>query len=89
MTQVNYNDPKELERKALADSSGSTFRSRAMQEHTELKQRLDKLKDFILFDGKFARLPDIEQADLKAQLGFMQGYYNVLSKRVSRMCNNA
>ncbi len=49
---------------------------------------LEKLKEFILTD-KFDALPEIERKDLKAQLGHMQGYHDVLSHRVSRQCNSA
>jgi hypothetical protein len=66
----------------------SDFRSRMLEEYSELQTRLEKLKEFILTD-KFDALPEIERKDLKAQLGHMQGYHDVLSHRVSRQCNSA
>lgn len=64
------------------------FKSRMFDEFSELQMRLEKLKEFILTD-KFDALPEIERKDLKAQLGHMQSYHDVLSHRVSRQCNSA
>ena len=66
----------------------SDFRARVFEEHSQLHQRIDKLKAFIVSD-KYGELPDIDRTDLKEQLRHMEGYFDVLHKRVSRLCNNA
>lgn len=66
----------------------SDLRSRMFDEFNELQIRLEKLKKLILTD-EFDALPEIERKDLKAQLGYMQSYHDVLSHRVSRQCNSA
>ena len=62
------------------------FRSRLLEEYSELQIRLEKLKEFIL-SPEFDALPEIDRKDLKAQMGHMQGYHDVLSHRTSRLCN--
>ena len=37
----------------------------------------------------FDKLSDVDRRDLKEQLEHMQGYFDVISRRVSRQCNNA
>lgn len=64
------------------------FRSRLFTEFSELQQRIEKLKVFILGD-KFESLPEIDRKDLKEQLGHMEAYCKVLNRRVSRQCGNA
>ena len=64
------------------------FRGRLFEEHTQLSQRIDKLKEFIVSE-KYDKLPEIDRSDLKKQLGHMEQYFNVLCRRVSRQCNNA
>ncbi len=64
------------------------FRSRLFQERTELLQRIDKLKAFIIGD-QFDSLPDIDRSDLREQLVCMESYAAVLERRVSRQCNSA
>ena len=66
----------------------SYFRKRLMEEYSQLLDRIEKLKTFIVSDA-FDSLPDIERKDLKEQLKHMEAYFNVLSHRVSRLCNNA
>jgi len=66
----------------------SDFRARLFEEHSQLSQRIDRLKEFILSE-KYDTLPDIDKSDLKRQLSHMEGYFSILSKRVSRQCNNA
>lgn len=66
----------------------SDYRARAMQEHSELNQKIEKLKGFIVGEA-YDELPEVDRKDLKAQLGHMEGYFSVLNRRVSRMCNNA
>lgn len=66
----------------------SDFRSRMFQEYTELRQKIEKLSGFIISDA-YDKLPEIDRGDLKEQLRHMQDYETVLSRRVSRQCNNA
>lgn len=65
----------------------SDYRVRMLEEHDQLKQRIDKLKGFILSEN-YDTLPEIDRTDLKRQLGYMEQYFSVLSDRVSRQCNN-
>jgi hypothetical protein len=64
----------------------SNFRARLFEEHTQLIERINKLKAFIVSD-QYEALPEIERNALKQQLKFMEGYFDVLSKRCSRLCN--
>ena len=66
----------------------SDFRARLFAEHSELAQRIEKLKAFIVSD-KYDGLPGIDRTDLKEQLKHMEAYGGVLMRRVSRLCNNA
>lgn len=66
----------------------SDFRARMFEEHSQLSKRIDKLKEFVLSE-KYDTLPEIDRTDLKKQLGHMERYFDVLSNRVSRQCNNA
>ena len=66
----------------------SDFRGRLFDEYDQLTQRIEKLKTFIISE-KYDALPDIDRADLKKQLVHMEQYHNVLSRRVSRQCNNS
>ena len=51
----------------------SDFRARLMTEHSELRQRIQKLREFIL-GTQYDTLPQIDRDDLKAQLGHMESY---------------
>lgn len=66
----------------------SDFRSRLFDEYGELQRRIEKLKSFIV-GAEYDELPEIDRKDLKEQLGYMESYCAVLSRRVSRQCNNA
>ena len=63
-------------------------RSRLFTEYSELSQRVKKLESFITSD-KFELLPDVDRTDLREQLKHMRAYWDVLSRRCSRQCNNA
>jgi len=65
----------------------SDFRSRLYEEHSELNQRTEKLKNFIVSE-KFDDLPEVDKVDLKEQFKHMEAYSSVLNRRVSRCCNN-
>ena len=66
----------------------SDFRKRLKDEYSQLLYRIEKLKIFIVSDA-LDSLSDIERKDLKEQLKHMEAYFDVLSRRVSRLCNNA
>lgn len=57
-------------------------------EYSELQRRVEKLKSFIGTQG-FRDLPEIDRLDLSEQLQHMNGYLEVLSRRVSRQCGDA
>lgn len=63
------------------------FRARLLQERTELHQRIERLKEFIL-DGDFESLPEIDRDDLREQLEHMKRYFDVINRRAGRLCNN-
>ena len=65
-----------------------TFRSRLFAEYGELQKRIEKLKNFVL-NSDYDALHDIDRKDLKEQLGHMEAYCAVLSRRVSRQCGDA
>lgn len=61
------------------------FKSRLLVEVTELKNKVEKLENFI--DGDiYDTLPEIDRTDLKEQLNHMKNYLLVLNRRVSRQC---
>lgn len=64
------------------------FRGRLFEEYDQLTQRIEKLKTFIISE-KYDALPEVERVDIKNQLVHMEQYHNVLSRRVSRQCNNS
>lgn len=66
----------------------SDFRGRLFEEYNQLSQRIDKLKEFIVSD-EYEALSEVDRFDLKEQLRHMEKYFYVLSRRVSRQCNNA
>lgn len=61
---------------------------RIFEEHDQLSQRIDKLKEFLVSD-KIDALPDYERNDLRLQLEHMEAYMKVLRRRCSRQCGNA
>jgi hypothetical protein len=62
----------------------SDYKTRAIQELGELKEKVSKLHEFILSD-KFCELPEVDQSDLKEQLIYMENYFDVLRRRLLRM----
>jgi len=64
------------------------FRSRMLVEHAQLRQRIEKLAEFIL-SKKFMQLLEVERDDLLAQMNAMEKYFAVLNRRLSRHCNEA
>jgi uncharacterized protein len=64
------------------------FRARLSTEFTELKQKIDKLKRFILSGGD-VDLDEQDRKDLHEQLKHMEAYFEVLLRRVGRLANNA
>lgn len=64
------------------------WRARLFQEESDLRQKSEKLKKFILSDN-YDGLPEIDRKDLKEQLQHMENYHAVLLRRVSRQCGAA
>lgn len=70
-----------------------TWQDRLIEEHEQLVERLDKLRAFIEVDGEgihnltdeFRALPEDDQDDLLEQLQHMEGYEDVLSRRINRL----
>lgn len=63
------------------------YQVRMYDEYGQLHHKIEKLKNFINSD-RFETLPDIERDDLEEQLSHMQSYFKVLSRRVSRLCDD-
>ena len=55
----------------------SDYRSRLFEEHSLLRQKVERLEAFIISD-KYDALPEIDRKDLKEQLGHMKAYLSVL-----------
>lgn len=51
-------------------------------EHQELKTKIDALNAFIHSNPIFKQLEDLEQVRMIKQLGFMESYLEMLSKRI-------
>ena len=64
----------------------SDFAARLQIERTELADRVEKLEAFILSD-RFDALPNVDRLDLREQRSHMGKYLEVLTRRVSRLCN--
>lgn len=79
------NPHPEIELEIVMDKN---VRGRLLQEHSELALKIQKLQQFVQSEG-FAKLPEMDRADLLEQLSHMQKYFSVLDRRVSRACNNA
>lgn len=58
------------------------YQERVIAEKNELKERGDKLEQFILTDT-FSRLPVAEQERMKRQLEIMAEYHEVLVERIA------
>lgn len=63
----------------------SAFMQRLFEEKRELGRRAERLKTFIT-SVKYNDLPEIDRKDLVEQLGYMDAYLSVLSRRCSRLC---
>lgn len=64
------------------------FQQRIFTEHGELRSKIEKLKTFIIGE-KYESLPEVDKKDLKEQLKHMEAYFEVLSRRASRLCGGA
>lgn len=62
------------------------FKVRLQMEVTELYTKIEKLKIFMLSD-RYNNLPEIDRKDLSEQLFHMSEYYEILLRRISRLCN--
>lgn len=57
---------------------------RVVDEKNEVKDRLDKLHNFINVNPIYRELPVEEQEDLFEQATYMNAYVEVLERRISR-----
>lgn len=57
---------------------------RVIEEEKELKNRLDKLQEFIVNSDVFKQLPPIEQNLMNQQYYHMKLYWALLQERISR-----
>lgn len=64
----------------------NNFRERLFKEYAELEIKVSKLKEFIVSDF-YESLSEVDKRELKEQLRHMERYLDVLSRRVSRLCN--
>lgn len=58
------------------------FESNVIQERDELKDRLAKLQAFLGTERFLKEFPQQQQVLMYTQMGLMQGYLNVLNKRI-------
>jgi len=56
---------------------------RVVIEQSELREKLDKLKHFIMESPIFKTLPKEEQSRLNRQYDAMLEYYNILGERIT------
>ena len=54
-------------------------------EERELREKIQKLAEFITNNPIFSKLSEDEQADMKSQLAAMSIYADILSKRIERV----
>ena len=62
------------------------FVTRMGAEKKELKERIEKLNAFIKGE-QYAKLTEVEKQNLQKQLQYMEGYFDVLSKRIDFYLN--
>jgi ADP-dependent phosphofructokinase/glucokinase len=58
---------------------------RMLVEERELREKIQKLAEFITNNPIFGKLSEDEQADMKSQLAAMSIYADILSKRIERV----
>lgn len=59
-------------------------------EVLELQTKVTALSKFVDYDNEvFCNLPEVEQEALESQLGFMEGYLEVLTGRLNRATGKA
>lgn|GEM_PF-3263743 len=63
----------------------SDYRARLHVEFSELHMRIESLKKFMLSE-KYSRLEEVDRQDLRMQCKAMGEYFEILSRRVSRLC---
>ena len=56
-----------------------------IDEYNELKNRINKLHDFITTNKIFNELPDGEKEDMRNQLEYMSKYIDCLDRRLERL----
>jgi negative regulator of genetic competence, sporulation and motility len=87
LTQEVLKDLENLNKKTLIslnqkNKSMSTFLERIHEEKDQLKEKLDKLDDFIENNLKFNELSNIQRILLVNQFNAMKMYFYALSSRV-------
>lgn len=60
------------------------FKSRLLEEQAQLKERLDKLKEFNNSD-RVININDVQRSLLRIQEGAMQTYHECLKARIERL----
>lgn len=71
----------------MSDSSNADFRTRLLDEYSQLHDRTVKLRAFI-DTAPFMELLPQDRHDLVDQFMHMQSYLLVLTRRVNRLCDN-
>ena len=59
------------------------WRERMIEEHEQLSGRLERLRAF-LHTTEYEALSEEAASDLRKQYAYMQGYHQVLTRRISR-----
>ena len=67
----------------MSQMKEETWLDRLKVEHAQVKERFDKLDNFILGET-FSGLPAVERTDLCEQWRHMDGYVQVLERRLAR-----
>ena len=62
----------------------SDFKSRLLEERSELSEKIEKLKDF-LNSSKTKQVEDVQLALLEVQVYSMDTYLECLDKRIERL----
>ncbi len=63
----------------------NTYKDRMNEEQKELREKAEKLQNFILSDSEiFNGLPELDVALLHNQLGVMEQYLDILNERIER-----
>lgn len=58
------------------------FQQRVVEEHADLGIKISRLRGFVEHNEAFAKLPADEQGRMREQVQHMQGYHEVLGRRI-------